>query len=198
MEPESGERICVFCGSRPGARPVYCEVARQLGAALADAGITVVYGGAGIGVMGALADGALASGGDVIGVIPESLLDRELAHDGLTELRVVTSMHERKAMMADLSGAFIALPGGIGTLEELFEVWTWAHLGIHNKPIGLLNLDGFFDPLRELAGSLVGEGFLAPESRLLVIEENEPAELLARIVTAMASTPPAPPSPIEP
>jgi len=188
----------VFCGSRPGENPVYAIAARALGERLASCRIGVVYGGAGIGVMGALADGALAAGGEVIGVIPESLLERELGHEGLTELRVVGSMHERKATMADLADAFIVMPGGIGTLEELFEIWTWAHLKIHNKPIGILNVGGFFDPLHDFVRAIVDAGFLAPESSALLLEEDDPAELLARLIGAAESAPPAPPSPIEP
>ena len=198
MRAEPIERICVFCGSRPGEKPLYTTAAHALGEALATRGISVVYGGAGIGVMGALADGALGAGGEVIGVIPESLLVRELAHSEINELRVVESMHERKALMAELSDAFIVMPGGIGTLEELFEVWTWAHLRIHAKPIGLLNVGGFFDAFHDFIETIVAEGFLAPESRALLLEKNEPGKLLARIVEAAANAPPAPPSPIEP
>lgn len=174
------------------------EAARRLGEVLAARGIGVVYGGASIGVMGALADAALACGGEVIGVIPASLLEREVAHAGVSELIVVGTMHERKAKMAELSDAFVTLPGGIGTLEELFEVWTWAHLRIHHKPLGLLNVAGFFDPLHELMEAIVEAGFLAPESRLLLLEENDAEELLVRIVDAAAAAPPEAPSAIEP
>ncbi len=139
-------RICIFSGSNPGRLPVYKEAATALGTALAKAGIGVVYGGASVGLMGAVADAALASGGEVIGVIPQSLVAKELSHKGLTELHVTASMHERKAMMADLSDGFIALPGGVGTLEELFEIWTWAQLGFHKKGVGVLNIGGFYDP----------------------------------------------------
>ena len=134
--------------------------------------------------MGALANAALAAGGEVIGVIPRSLFERETAHTGLTELRVVDTMHERKAMMADLSDAFVTLPGGIGTLEELFEVWTWAHLDIHRKPIGILNVAGFYDPLRQFMDAIVDAGFLVNKSRALVLEGDAPEELLARLVEA--------------
>ncbi|MGI9657811.1 MAG: TIGR00730 family Rossman fold protein [Gaiellaceae bacterium] len=198
MERGRVERVCVFCGSRPGDDPLYTATANALGGMLASRDIGVVYGGAGIGVMGALADGALSQGGEVIGVIPQSLLEREVGHTGLSELRVVGTMHERKATMAELADAFVVLPGGIGTLEELFEIWTWAHLRIHNKPIGVLNVRGFFDPLHEFVRSLVGAGFLAPESSSLLLEEHDPSELLARIVAAAASAPPAPASSIEP
>lgn len=138
--------------------------------------------------MGALANAALAAGGEVIGVIPRSLFERETAHTGLTELRVVDTMHERKAMMADLSDAFVTLPGGIGTLEELFEVWTWAHLDIHRKPIGILNVAGFYDPLRQFMDAIVDAGFLVNKSRALVLEGDAPEELLARLVEATKPT----------
>ncbi len=198
MHAQTIERVCVFCGSRPGENPLFTTTARALGELLASRGIGVVYGGANIGVMGALAEGALAAGGEAIGVIPESLLRRELAHQALTELRVVGSMHERKAAMAELSDAFITMPGGIGTLEELFEVWTWAHLGIHAKPLGILNVDGFFDPLRQFIDALVADGFLVPESRELLITSQDAAELIGRLIEAAASAPPAPPGPMEP
>lgn len=177
---------------------MYEEAARAFGEILASRRIGVVYGGASIGVMGTLADAALAGGGEVIGVIPESLLEREVAHETVSELLVVSTMHERKAKMAELSDAFVTLPGGIGTLEELFEVWTWAHLRIHHKPLGLLNVGGFFDPLHELVEAIVAAGFLAPASRTLLLEEDDPEELLARIVEAAAAAPPGPPSAIAP
>ena len=178
------QRICVFCGSRSGLDPQHVEAASAVGTTLARHGIGIVYGGASIGVMGALANAALAAGGEVIGVIPRSLFERETAHTGLTELRVVDTMHERKAMMADLSDAFVTLPGGIGTLEELFEVWTWAHLDIHRKPIGILNVAGFYDPLRQFMDAIVDAGFLVNKSRALVLEGDAPEELLARLVEA--------------
>jgi hypothetical protein len=182
------QRICVFCGSRPGLDPQHVEAATAVGTTLARHGIGIVYGGASIGVMGALANAALAAGGEVIGVIPRSLFERETAHTGLTELRVVDTMHERKAMMADLSDAFVTLPGGIGTLEELFEVWTWAHLDIHRKPIGILNVAGFYDPLRQFMDAIVDAGFLVNKSRALVLEGDAPEELLARLVEATKPT----------
>ena len=153
-------RICVFCGSSAGRRDEYRAAAVLLGELLAREGIGLVYGGAHVGLMGVLADTVLAGGGEVIGVIPESLATRELAHEGLTQLHVVASMHERKAQMAALSDAFLALPGGIGTLEELFEVWTWAQLGLHQKPCALLNVAGFYDRLSSFWNFVTEEGFL--------------------------------------
>ena len=176
------ERICVFCGSRPGARPEYLEQARRLGGLVAGRGIEVVYGGASVGLMGAVADGALAAAGRVIGVIPEALAGKELAHTGLTDLRVVGSMHERKALMADLSDAFIALPGGFGTFEELFEMVTWAQLGLHRKPFGVLNAAGFFTSLLALVDDAIREGFIPPEHRGLILDATEPEELLDRVL----------------
>ncbi len=161
MEPKS---VCVFCGSRMGARPEYLEGARALGTEIARRGLTLVYGGTSVGLMGAVADAALAQGGKVIGVLPHVLSDREIAHKGLTELHLVDSMHTRKAMMAQLSGAFIAMPGGVGTFEELFEITTWAQLGIHHKPIGLLNVADFYGPLLAMMRRAVDEGFI-PETR---------------------------------
>jgi uncharacterized protein (TIGR00730 family) len=164
----TGMRLCVFCGSAPGRGDRYVDAARSLGRLLAERGITVVYGGASVGTMGVVADAALEAGGEVIGVIPAGLVDREIAHQRLTDLRVVGSMHARKAMMAELANGFIALPGGIGTLEELFEVWTLAHLGLHSKPLALLDLNGFYQPLRGLIDHMVEERFLLPTSRDLV------------------------------
>ncbi len=163
------DRLCVFCGSSPGHNPAYVAAAAQLGKLLAELGIGVVYGGASIGLMGALADAAQAAGGEVIGVIPRALVEWEVAHTGLADLRVVGSMHERKALMAELSDGFIALPGGIGTLEELFEVWTWAQLGSHGKPCALLNVLGFYDRLLAFLDSVVGEGFLRPPHRTMLL-----------------------------
>jgi uncharacterized protein (TIGR00730 family) len=171
--------ICVFCGSSVGSRPEYSAAAAEVGRLLAERGIRVVYGAGKIGLMGVLADAALAVGGEVIGVIPQMLVDKELAHRGLTELRIVTSMHERKALMAELSDAFIALPGGLGTFEELFEVLTWAQLHIHHKPCGCLNVAGYFEPLNQLLDHGVAEGFLRSEQRQLLISSSNPAELLA-------------------
>jgi uncharacterized protein (TIGR00730 family) len=152
--------VCVFCGSSMGPRPEYAAVARRVGAALASKRLDLVYGAGNVGLMGVLADAALAGGGRVIGVIPQALVQRELAHQGLSELHVVETMHQRKALMADLSDAFVALPGGYGTLDELFEILTWAQLGIHQKPIGLLNVNGFFDPLLAWVRHACDEGFI--------------------------------------
>jgi uncharacterized protein (TIGR00730 family) len=174
-------RVCVFCGSSPGARPAYLEAARALGTLLGSAGIGVVYGGAHVGLMGAVADAARAAGSEVIGVIPQSLVAREVAHTGLDDLRVVGSMHERKALMAELSDAFVALPGGIGTLEELFEVWTWAQLGSHEKPCGLLNVDGFYSGLLGFLDHVVSEAFLRQVHRDMLLVDTEPRALLEKI-----------------
>jgi uncharacterized protein (TIGR00730 family) len=175
--------VCVFCGSNAGARDAYSEAAREVGCAIAERGLTLVYGGAAVGLMGTLADAALAAGGRVVGVIPRALVERELAHSGLSELNEVGSMHERKAMMADRSDAFLALPGGAGTLEELFEVWTWAQLGHHRKPVGLLNVDGFFDALLRFLDHQVGELFIRPEHRDMLIVERDVIRLLDRFAT---------------
>jgi len=172
------KRVCVFCGSRDGTRDQYVASARQMGQALARRGIGLVYGGGGIGLMGILADAALSAGGDVVGVIPEALMAREVAHGGLTDLRVVASMHERKALMAELSDAFVALPGGFGTLEEFCETLTWVQLGIHRKPCGLLNVEGFFDPLLSFFDHAVRERFVSPDHRSLVVVEEDPERLL--------------------
>lgn len=177
---EKIERVCVFCGSNPGLRPVYAEAARALGATLAERGMGLVYGGARVGLMGAVADTVLAGGGEAIGVIPHALVAREVAHSGLTELHVVNSMHERKALMADLAGAFIALPGGYGTLDELCEILTWSQLGLHPKPVGLLNVDGYFDPLLALFDRAVEEGFLPIAHRGLALADTDPERLLDR------------------
>lgn len=152
-----------------------------MGTLLARKGIRVVYGGAHIGTMGVVADAALAAGGDVVGVIPESMVDREIAHTGLTELHIVADMHERKALMAKFSDAFIALPGGAGTLEELFEVWTWTQIGVHSKPIGLLDVGGFYRPLRAMVDHMVDEGFLRREYRDALVVETDPERLLAAL-----------------
>jgi uncharacterized protein (TIGR00730 family) len=172
--------VCVFCGSSSGVRASYGEAARTFGELLAQAGIGLVYGGAQVGLMGVVADAVLARGGEVIGVIPNGLVAREVAHRGLSDLRVVSSMHERKALMAELSDAFVALPGGIGTLEELFEVWTWAQLGIHTKPCALLNVDGFYDSLAGFLDHVVDQGFLRANQREMLIVERDPAALLQR------------------
>jgi uncharacterized protein (TIGR00730 family) len=177
-------RLCVFCGSRTGHRPIYADQARRLGEALAARQLGLVYGGGHIGLMGVLADAMLQAGGEVIGVIPRSLVERELAHQGLSELRVVATMHERKAVMADLAEAFIALPGAYGTADEFFEILTWAQLGLHAKPIGLLNVAGFFDPLRTWLDHALQEGFLKPVDRQLLLEADEPAALLDLLLQA--------------
>ena len=174
------KRLCVFCGSSGGARPAYGEAARALGAALARRHIGVVYGGGSVGLMGTLADAVLAEGGEIIGVIPGPLASRELAHATLTEMRVVGSMHERKAAMADLADGFIALPGGLGTLEETLEILTWAQLGIHRKPVGVLNVEGYYDALVQLLSHAVREGFVRRDYFGLLLFADTPAELLDR------------------
>jgi uncharacterized protein (TIGR00730 family) len=171
-------RICVFCGSSSGRRPAYAEAARELGALLASRDIELVYGGGCTGLMGAVADGALAACGRVVGVIPKALVTKELAHAGLSEQHIVESMHERKALMAKLADAFIALPGGFGTLEEFCEVLTWSQLGLHVKPCALLNVEGYFQPLIELFEHTVEEGFVNESHRALVVNSNNAAELL--------------------
>ncbi|XOV87707.1 MAG: TIGR00730 family Rossman fold protein [Pseudomonadota bacterium] len=170
--------ICVFAGSSSGRRPVFREAAAALGQEIASRGLGLVYGGASVGLMGAVADAALAAGGAVTGVLPRTLAEVEITHNGLTELLIVESMHERKAIMADLSAAFIALPGGIGTLEEAFEVWTWSQLGIHSKPIGLLNVDGFYDRLTGFLDQLVEDQFVRDVHRRIMHMDAEPARLL--------------------
>jgi uncharacterized protein (TIGR00730 family) len=171
----------VFCGSASGARTSYSATASELGALLAREGIELVYGGAKVGLMGAVADAALAAGGQVFGVLPEGLADRERAHAGLTELRVVGSMHERKATMAERADAFIALPGGFGTLEELFEMVTWAQLGLHRKPCAILDVDGYYSGLVAFLDRASGEGLLRPEHRAMLLVDDDPARLLARL-----------------
>ena len=178
---ESLERICVFCGSSSGAREIYREAAISLGRTLAQRGIGLVYGGSHLGLMGTLADTVMAARGAVTGVMPRLLVDKEAAHTGLPDLRIVGSMHERKALMADLACGFIALPGGFGTLEEFCEVLTWAQLGVHAKPCGLLNVAGFYDPLLALLDHAVAERFLKPQNRDLVIADDDVARLLDRM-----------------
>jgi uncharacterized protein (TIGR00730 family) len=173
-------RLAIFCGSNPGARPDYVEAARSLGRLLAQRGIGIVYGGSNVGLMAALADAMMDELGDIIGVIPRMLVEREVANTALADLRVVGSMHERKAMMAELADGFIALPGGIGTLEEFFETWTWAQLGMHTKPCGLLNVAGYFDPLLQFLDHAVAERFVRDVHRAMVVVESDPAALLAR------------------
>ena len=157
--------VCVFCGSNGGADPAYLAAAEAVGAGLAQRGIRTVYGGGRVGLMGALADSARAAGGEVVGVMPQALVDREIGHTGIDDLRVVDTMHERKALMVELSDAFVALPGGIGTLEELFEVYTWAQLGIHAKPLALLDVAGYYEPLAAFLDHAVAQRFLRAETR---------------------------------
>ena len=171
-------RICVFCGASPGVDPIYLELARTVGEGLAARGIGLVYGGGRVGLMGALADAALDAGGEVIGVIPQGLVDRELAHPGVTELRVVATLHERKAIMAELSDAFIALPGGLGTLEELAEVTSWAQLQLHHKPVGLLAVDDYWISLLAWLDHAVAEGFIPPAHRGLLVDAPDLRSLL--------------------
>ncbi|MGW0658352.1 LOG family protein [Streptodolium elevatio] len=171
-------RVAVFAGSSSGVGRRYREAAEDLGRSLARAGVGVVYGGAHVGLMGAMADAALAEGGEVVGVIPRSLMEWEVAHGGLTDLRVTETMHERKALMAELSDGFVALPGGVGTLEELFEVWTWQHLAIHAKPVALLDVAGFWTPLRAMLGTMVKSGFIKPHYAETLLVTADAAELL--------------------
>lgn len=175
------QRICVYCASNDGARPEYLAAAQTMGRVIAERGLALVYGGGRTGLMGALADSALAAGGEVIGVMPHALVEREVAHHGLTALRIVDSMHERKAMLAELADAFVALPGGLGTLEELFETWTWAQLGVHRKPLALLDVLEYWQPLVQLMAHVEREGFLrgAPQDWLVV--DSDPTRLLDRV-----------------
>lgn len=175
------KRVCVFCGANAGSRPIFAERARDLGETLARRGIVLVYGGGNVGLMGAVADAALAHGGEVIGVIPEQLVAKELAHHRLSSLHVVKSMHERKAMMYDLADGFIAMPGGFGTFEEFCEILTWAQLGLHTKPCGLLNVDGFYDNMLAMFAHAEKESLLRPEHRAMVLESAEPEQLLAEM-----------------
>jgi len=174
-------RVCVYCGSSPGNLPVYAEAATELGGALVTAGHDLVYGGGSRGIMRVVADSVLEAGGEVYGVIPDSLVGMEVAHTGLTALHVTTSMHERKFMMADMSDAFIALPGGLGTLEELFETWTWSQLGFHRKPIGLLNISGYFDSLIHFLDETAEAGFLKDAHRQTLIVDDNATRLLQRL-----------------
>lgn len=176
------KRLCVFCGSAAGRDPAYRAAARALGLLLPSRGLGLVYGGGHVGLMGIVADAALAAGGEVIGVLPRGLQAREVGHERLSELRVVDTMHERKAAMAELAGGFIALPGGMGTLEETAEVLTWSQLGIHRKPVGLLNVNGYWRPLVGFFDHAVAEGFLRPEHRALLLVEEEPAALIDRML----------------
>jgi uncharacterized protein (TIGR00730 family) len=173
-------RICVFCGSNPGGNEVYGEAARGLGRLFAKQGIALVYGGGSVGLMGELADAVLGAGGEVIGVIPHALWAREVGHRGLTDLRIVETMHERKATMADLSDAFIALPGGLGTLEEIFEIWTWAQLGLHEKPLGFLDVAGFYASLMTFLDSAVRARFMKEPHRSIAMIDTDAESLLQR------------------
>ncbi len=177
------QRICVFAGSNYGNRPEYRQAAQALGQELAARGLGLVYGGAGVGLMGVIADTVLARGGEVIGVIPRGLFKREIAHSGLTQLHEVGSMHERKALMADLADGFIALPGGFGTFDELFEITTWAQLGLHSKPVGLLDVAGYFTPLLALITHASTEGFIPPRHTGIILHESTPSALLDRFAS---------------
>jgi uncharacterized protein (TIGR00730 family) len=181
-------RLCVFCGSSPGNGDQYLAGARGLGRALTERGIGLVYGGASVGCMGAIADAVLQSGGEVIGVIPRVLVEREIAHPGLSDLRIVQTLHERKALMAELAGGFVALPGGAGTLDELFEAWTWAQLGLHRKPVGLLNVAGYYDQLAGFLDHALGAGFLNAEHRGMLAIESDPQALLNRFAAYQPPT----------
>lgn len=173
--------LCVYCGSSPGSDPIYLETASELGRYLANSGIRVVYGGGNVGLMGAVADGALAAGGEVIGVIPKALAEKELAHHGLTEIHTVSSMHERKMMMAELSDAFLALPGGIGTMEEIFEVFTWTQLGFHAKPCAFLNTSGYYDDLFSFLKNMVGQRFIKQEHLDILLIGKNHSELVQQL-----------------
>lgn len=177
------KRLCVFCGSSFGVRPEYAEAARAVGRLLAERNVELVYGGSNAGTMHELANACMGAGGRVIGIMPRHMVDREIAHRGITELHIVNSMHERKAMMADLASAFLALPGGFGTFEEFFEVLTWSQLGLHRKACGVLNVAGYYDPLLALADHGVAEGFVRPVHRELILSGTEPAELLDHLGT---------------
>jgi uncharacterized protein (TIGR00730 family) len=185
MKPK--RNICVFTGSQGGTLPAYSESAQQLARKLVERGFGLVYGGGNVGLMNVIADAVLELGGHVTGVIPNALVSKEVAHRGLSDLRVVKSMHERKAMMAELSNGFIAMPGGIGTMEEFFEVLSWAQLGIHNKPCGLLNVAGYYDPLIEFLDRAVTQDFIKPKHRALLFVESEPALLLDRFEETLAA-----------
>ncbi len=180
--------VTVYCGSNAGADPAYAEGTRALARRLVASDIRIVYGGAALGLMGILADTAMEAGGEVVGIMPQALIDREIGHHGLSDLRVVGSMHERKALMAELADAFIALPGGIGTLEELIEVYTWSQLGMHRKPIGVLNVNGYYDSLAAFLDDAVRERFLPAQHREVLIFEPDPEALLARMAGAEPPT----------
>lgn len=178
--------VAVYCGSRLGDAPAFAEAARTLGRLIAEAGSTLVYGGGRVGLMGVVADAALAAGGRVIGVIPQALMDREVGHNGLAEQHVVQTMHERKHLMAERADAFIALPGGIGTLEELYEMWSWQQLGYHDKPVALLNVDGYYDALLEFTRVSHARGFVSDAQFKALLVDDDAARLLARVREAAA------------
>src|SRR5262244_3096321 len=178
------QSLCVFCGSSTGSQPVYAEAARQLGRELATAGTTLVFGGGRVGLMGILADSILSTGGQAVGVIPRSLVEKEIAHSSLTKLHVVASMHERKALMSDLADAFLLLPGGYGSWEEFCEVVTWLQLGIHRKPCAILNVNSFYDPLLALSSRALADGFLRPAHHDMIVVEHDPAAVLPRLASA--------------
>ena len=184
------KRISIFCGSSRGTDPLYVEAAEGFARMLVERGIGIVYGGSNVGIMGALADAAMAAGGEVIGVIPEALVRKEKAHDGITDLRIVGTMHERKAVMADLAEGFVGLPGGLGTLDEFFEICTWAQLGIHEFPCALLDVDGFFQPLLGFLDQVVERGFLSAEHRRMILVDADPDRLLEACVAYRAPTGP--------
>jgi uncharacterized protein (TIGR00730 family) len=183
MTPQVLQSICGFCGSSTGANPAYRRAAESLGRAIATSGRRLVYGGGNVGLMGVLADAALEQGGQVIGVIPRHLVDLEVAHQSLTEQRIVDSMHQRKQLMAELAEGFVILPGGLGTLEEFFEVWTWGQLGLHRKPYGILNVASYFDSLLAFLDHSVSERFVRPDHRRLLLMAEDPMELLHRLDT---------------
>lgn len=182
--------LCIYCGSSLGHQPAYAAAARELGQLLAAQQIELIYGGGRVGLMGTLADAVLDAGGRVQGVIPQSLADREVAHLGLTQLHVVDSMHQRKALMAELADGFLALPGGLGTFEELFEIWTWAQLGMHAKPIGLLNVAGYFDLLLQFLDHAVEQQLLQPVHRQVLSVSTDPAEMLTLLRQALPASAP--------
>ena len=182
--PQADFSLCVYCGSRMGAQPAFAAAATQVGQWIGRHGWQMVYGGGKVGLMGIAADATLAAGGTVFGVIPQNLLDKEVGHTGLTELRVVGTMHERKTLMFERADAFVALAGGIGTFEELFEIWTWYQLGVHSKPFGLLNTNGYYDPLIAMLDRMVSEGFLSPAVRDLLLVGTDAPELLQRLHAA--------------
>jgi uncharacterized protein (TIGR00730 family) len=183
--------VAVYCGSRFGHSPAFADAARSLGELIGKSGATLVYGGGRVGLMGAVADAVMACGGQVIGVIPQALMDREVGHAGLTELHVVQTMHERKQLMAERADAFISLPGGIGTLEELYEVWSWQQLGYHDKPVALLNVDGYYDALLEFHRAMHARGFVSDAQFDALLVDTDPARLLERVrsATALATAP---------